>query len=406
MSSRKNNNINNKKLEDFLGAKNTEKDSLDDFDREALEGFSLLENTEEALAAKSELDAKIYPALFSTKETKPKAFIWYAAAGLILLVGFSIYYLTTSPLNNQKDLAENTLQKNEEPANIESQLSIKDSLKEKINQPNLEAKEGLEMTHDLSPPPTELKAQKRLLIKNNMVASGNSNATTFKAVQSDGSTKKNEPNDLDDVKSLSANEDISLVKEQQKSEPMVLDTVSNVSAINSASVSYPTANTYTNQAIVNNAAPINVSPSYASPAGSVNYAREITYSNANEIEISSKQKSLKKESSSKEAVSKEAETKRASTTKAFKLCNYVGGLESFNRDVKALLIKENLNKAFKGSMFVASNKVVVSVTIDTSAFTSKEKKRVDALLKSLTNFVLSDNSNVNEFFVYAFDYKP
>ena len=74
--------------------------------------------------------------------------------------------------------------------------------------------------------------------------------------------------------------------------------------------------------------------------------------------------------------------------------------------LKALLIKEKLDKPFNGLMYVSSTKLVISVTINKSEFSSKEKKQVDVLLKSLTNFILPDTSNPNEFFVYSFDYKP
>src|ERR1044072_4728334 len=97
----------NEKLKHLLDQSGQDKSSLDDFEREALEGFDLLENKEEALKLKKELDSKIYSGVFRSGKKK-QGIYWYAAAGLLLIIGFSIYYLRMSPLSEEKDLAVQT----------------------------------------------------------------------------------------------------------------------------------------------------------------------------------------------------------------------------------------------------------------------------------------------------------
>jgi len=89
MSNQKDN-TNNRKLMDLLN-KVPGNLPMDDFEQEALEGFAMLENKEEILNLKENLDARIYSEVF-TEEKKSKHGFWYAAAGLVLVIGFSIYF--------------------------------------------------------------------------------------------------------------------------------------------------------------------------------------------------------------------------------------------------------------------------------------------------------------------------
>src|SRR4051812_26571287 len=73
------------RLKDFL-----RQTPADDFEREALEGFSLLGNDEDILAAKKDLDQRMQPVL--AREKKSRVY-WYAAAALLIVCGFSIFIL-------------------------------------------------------------------------------------------------------------------------------------------------------------------------------------------------------------------------------------------------------------------------------------------------------------------------
>jgi len=87
----------NKDLEDLLKNFKTQKsEELDDFEREALEGFETLGSEEEVRDVKSKLDKRAYDELFAEK--KGHKIYWFAAAGLFLVIGLSVFFI----LNNQQ----------------------------------------------------------------------------------------------------------------------------------------------------------------------------------------------------------------------------------------------------------------------------------------------------------------
>jgi hypothetical protein len=97
-----NNPINNKNLDELL--KKSASESLDDFEKDALEGFNSLESPEEALDIKSQLDKRIYNEVFSKKKSGIKIY-WYAAAGLFLMIGFSVFLFWNSNEEKKGGLA-------------------------------------------------------------------------------------------------------------------------------------------------------------------------------------------------------------------------------------------------------------------------------------------------------------
>lgn len=101
MSRQENNS--HKKLKELLDQKAQDNGAMDDFEREALDGFALLENEKKALDLKEKLDNRIYAEMFTEKKNSPARY-WYAAAGLLLVIGFSVYFLRILPPKKQ-DLA-------------------------------------------------------------------------------------------------------------------------------------------------------------------------------------------------------------------------------------------------------------------------------------------------------------
>lgn len=88
-----------KKLKDLLAKNNNS--VLDDFEKEALEGFAMLENEQEALGLKAALDARIKDKLFDTKK-KRSPFYWAAAAAMFLIMGLSAYFI----LSNETEITQ------------------------------------------------------------------------------------------------------------------------------------------------------------------------------------------------------------------------------------------------------------------------------------------------------------
>ncbi|MFO0357494.1 MAG: hypothetical protein ACK50A_11105 [Sphingobacteriaceae bacterium] len=80
-------------------------DDLDAFEQDALEGFAMLENEQEAIEMKERLDKKLNDELF-IKKKQPVYIYWSAAAGVALLIGLILLFKTTNTIEKQ-DIALN-----------------------------------------------------------------------------------------------------------------------------------------------------------------------------------------------------------------------------------------------------------------------------------------------------------
>lgn len=94
-----------KDLNELLDHIKNPADDLDAFEQEALEGFAMLENEQEAIEMKKRLDKKLNGELF-TKKKQPVYIYWSAAAGVALLIGLILLFKTTNTIEKQ-DLALN-----------------------------------------------------------------------------------------------------------------------------------------------------------------------------------------------------------------------------------------------------------------------------------------------------------
>jgi len=94
-----------KDLNELLDHLNKPADDLDAFEQEALEGFSQLENKQEAFDLKQRLDARMEDELFS-KKRRPLFIYWSAAAGVALLVSLIFIFKSNGEFDKQA-LADN-----------------------------------------------------------------------------------------------------------------------------------------------------------------------------------------------------------------------------------------------------------------------------------------------------------
>ena len=78
---------NSEELFSRLDSNNSE--GLDDFEKEALEGFSSIENNDVAKELHSKLDARINEVYFEKKNSRSPLYYLSFAAGLILVIGLS-----------------------------------------------------------------------------------------------------------------------------------------------------------------------------------------------------------------------------------------------------------------------------------------------------------------------------
>lgn len=85
----------------FKRLESNDSGGLDDFEKEALEGFASLENNEQARTLNSKLDAKLNETYFEKKSGNRTLYYLSMAAGLVLLIGLSILFYNI--LGNQKE---------------------------------------------------------------------------------------------------------------------------------------------------------------------------------------------------------------------------------------------------------------------------------------------------------------
>src|SRR5687767_7708697 len=90
---------NGRSLDDLL--KKDDPSAPDDpFEKEAREGFEMLDNAEEAFALKSATDDRINKEIFAPKRERI-VFYWAAAASILLFVSFSIYFFRDVPVTSE-----------------------------------------------------------------------------------------------------------------------------------------------------------------------------------------------------------------------------------------------------------------------------------------------------------------
>jgi hypothetical protein len=125
----------NKNLDDLFKSR-LDKNSgeLDDFEHEALEGFESLGTEEKARELKNELDRDIHSKLFLNENKGPKIY-WFAAAGLFLVIGLTVFFiLNNRPLEDknvaaikQDEIKPSTEEIISPPPTEEKDLEIKES---------------------------------------------------------------------------------------------------------------------------------------------------------------------------------------------------------------------------------------------------------------------------------------
>jgi hypothetical protein len=92
--SKEENNDTNRKLRELLQSNNTSNSG--DFEKEALEGYSMLGSLDDAIKLKSELDGKMARTLGEKQKSRPRTLYWVAAACVLFITSFSFYYILTN----------------------------------------------------------------------------------------------------------------------------------------------------------------------------------------------------------------------------------------------------------------------------------------------------------------------
>jgi hypothetical protein len=92
--SKEENNDANQELRELLQRRST--GQPDDFEKEALEGYAMLDSEDDALKLKTELDHRMARSLGESQNSRPRTLYWIAAACVLFITSYSFYYILTN----------------------------------------------------------------------------------------------------------------------------------------------------------------------------------------------------------------------------------------------------------------------------------------------------------------------
>lgn len=337
------------KLKALLDKTDSEHLPVDDFEKEALEGFSLLEKKSEAFDLKEKLDARIYKDVFSEQPSK-KTYWLAAAAGLILLIGFSVYFIKNNSLAERKDLALTTPSKNE----VVSPLNL--------------------TVPAVPPAESEAKKEERLQIEKPTPEKGN--ATEYKTVS--------EPV-LADEHVVSKNRQNNAVREREAEEiPAAAPAVQMApeSVIFGSIKNKETTDARTQEETVSKD---QVTPSLAANSAP-GVQNSMVYNSSSD-----------KSKSAKLAMPKKADI--------VYLVSYNGGDAVLHNDLEKKLAEKNLIQKFDATLYVNKNNTVEGIKF-TKVFglSTEQQQEIAILLKSLTKFTV--DASVKNTAEYKLVFRP
>jgi hypothetical protein len=353
MSNHKDNN-HDKRFKDFLAAsKNASNDSMDDFEKEALEGFATIDSEQELLDLKAKMDKRAFEEVFK-EEKKSSPIFWYAAAGLFLVIGLSVYFIINDPFTKRNDLAYES-----SPSTQEMQKVLKDNSGEEIESPAL-----AEESEALSPAPAQKAIPKTEAFKNKALES---NRDLGKQRMMKDDTEQEIFELESDAIAAAANTDEGAQVLKKLDQP----TNSPTAPINSQLSSSEDLTTST----------------FTAPEKEMVVVTELKKQNG-AIQTSSQESKRKAKESKSTSKSAEESSREASLVSS---CYYTGGEDALSKDLKVLLKEKNVLLKFNATLFINENKKVERVVF-TNGFDMSEndQKKVEEILKQLHKFNLNN----------------
>lgn len=365
MSNQANHNNESDKLKALLDKANTADNlPLDDFEKDAMEGFALISDKEDVFELKHSLDKRMYEEVLKKTEKRETKVYWYAAAGLFLIIGFSIYFLRNNLFGpTDKNLAVHVA-KTEPPKEVNAPISEeeKESLKPNNTAYGSKGNVVTRIKNDLN---KEKKAQE--------------DVKTPQMPQADALAQKAGVSNLDnEAPSASSQKAISAapVMASNRSEPKF----SKVETV-----------------LLGEQAP------------EQQHSDELAAIAMSEKEEKhEKNKSLtKKAEAFTEQKSVMASKASASEFNTVSNCYYTGGDAALNEELKQKLILKELNFSFEAILFINEKKKVENVKF-TNAFslTSEQQKQIIELLKTLDKFNFKLKLKETELFEYRIVFRP
>lgn len=408
-----NDRLHNKNLDELLKQFKTEKsDDLSDFDREALEGFETLDSQDEALALKDSLDKRMREEVFADKTNSPKVY-WFAAAGLFLVVGLSIYFILNNQPINQKDVA---LVPAKEIKNLEEEKEMSVPTEESTpvaaaeNQKNKQQK----IQEDNSPG----KKQAVLSPRSVIMPSSNSKGTIENSItlgKKDESDKGfRTPTDINPQESKDANLDIVSTKkaeeERSNDEPMR----SKESVADQVTESKVYDKEATKKAALKEGKEKRKESSYDDKVKDENKlaistagASQPVFQKNNDASGGTNNIPKTVSSDNKSVPSSPELEKTEKYNSPANSCYYIGGETDLIKDIREKLTAEHINKKFDAVLNINEKKQVAKVEfLNVYDLTENEKIKVTEILKTLSKFNFYIQPNTKLLSEFKLIYRP
>jgi hypothetical protein len=357
------NNLSTKELEALLAKKNSHNNDLDDFEKEALDGFAVLDNDEDAIALKEKLDTRIHSEVFS-KEKKATPLYWLAAAGLLLVIGLSVFFM----VNNQA----------------------------------LETKKS-----DLAIASPKIASQEEIP---NVINQEQSSAATIELKKSNSTTNLND--DKKPTASLAAREkaaDLGLANKQQPITAAAYDMENEVEERKEVMTTPPvqtTSSVLADEMLANKDSDQGQNDGVGNNNDKKLAEGTTAASGAVTKNESKRQKQAAPEIASSVGANEPFKNKE-SLAIANTNCFYIGGEAALTKEVKQKLAIMKITAPFSARLFITKKAKVEKVEfIDNTAVTADEQKLITAALNSLKDFRIIKWPKNTTLIEYSFVFKP
>ena len=352
--------IHDENLKSFLQhLKSKNQDDLDDFDKDALEGFAMLKDEKEALELKTGLDRKMHSGILASKEKQLKKY-WYAAAGIFVILSFGAYFYLKNNLNpEQKNLAISNTTKKE---------TLPESATTPATQPETIAKTILPAT-----PPTEASGNTKKKYK--VIYQNTEDLITQSGSKEDSKSTKSEEADIDIKPVLAAAE--------QKAEEAENNTLEEPKQNNGLTAKEPESK---------KRAETNIRQQDKADAFAINKAKKARErKNADDMDVN---------------FTMPAAPQTVTPDDDLGVSTYRGGQEAFQKDLRKLMEDASISKGFDAVLLINREKKIDSVVFISGNLKTKDQKQITDILKTLTNFELSQEQASVKLYEYRFSYKP
>ncbi|MGZ4042207.1 MAG: hypothetical protein ACXVNM_01715 [Bacteroidia bacterium] len=426
----------NKNLEDLLKNFKTQRsEGLDDFEREALEGFDTMHSKQDALDLKSALDKRVHEELFTEKKNGQRIY-WFAAAGLFLVIGLSVFFILNNQAVEEKNVAyvqptdsieqlketvtaaptEEGVTAEPKEEKIKKETSPLASTKTNSNRNNSPGKSeggGISSRAVLKPAQSDIKtnnensvvADNRADNDKNDIVSGELNKQSGKDANFetvvDAETKKlEEKNERETISKEKAADQLAFSEAKVRDEEPA----------KGAKKSYRYKSK--EKAPASKAAEDDAKTQPEKTAVNTGIAGNGSYDNKNNNNITqstttSPNGSVAEQKATSPAMNAPATAKADEYNSPTNTCYYSGGETVLMKDLREKLTEENVNKKFDVLLNINEKKKVEKVIyLDVYDLTTQERDKVTKILKSLDKFNFYIQPNKKSLFEFKLLYKP